>query len=188
MSNDKAALHILEKALEDWQASPEGMQLQKDAEARRLVWETLDQLRDHPAVQASPRVLGSLNTVLEELHSVFNPADVLAVTQREAIAQQTRNTGAKKAAEIRHAGTGEVKAHILDWCEGWACTHRKASKNKLADDCSNHAAKWNEAAGHPFKWGIDAKTGDYDNEKAVLDARDYIRALLKPSKRGAIRA
>lgn len=176
MSNDEAALHILEKELEDWQASPEGMQLQKDGEARRLVWETLDQLRDHPAVQASPRVLGSLNTVLVELHSVFNPADVLAVTQREAIAQQTRNTGAKKAGIARHAPTKDIREHILNWCDNWKATHPKLTKKGLAEACGPSAMKWNDEVGNPFAW------------ENLHDAIDYIKEQLKPSKRRTMRA
>lgn len=147
MSNDEAALHIFEKELEDWQASPEGMQLQKDSEARRLVWETLDQLRDHPAVQASPRVLGSLNTVLVELHSVFNPADVLAATQREAIAQQTRNTGAKKAAAVKHAGTRNLKPRIITEMKKYETGLRW--KNPAARKVAPLAFQWNNEARNP---------------------------------------
>ena len=176
MSNDKAELHRLEQELADWQASPEGAQVQKDADARRLVWETLDQLRDHPVVQASPRVLESLSTILEELHGVFMPADVLAVTQKDAIVNEQKSLRAKEGAAAKNAAFKKIREHILSWCDNWKSTHPNLGQKNLAEACATHALKWNDEANNPFNWR---------NEH---DASEYIKEQLKPGKRRVMRA
>ena len=187
LTGDMAELRAFLQFMRDWQdkAGAQTVEAMTRADRREsaewtVVAQAIGQMEYQATALKSPR--------LKEAAKVMRAMLTADRLRPEAPAKEARATGAKKAADAKHAGTGDIRGRIIEWCDRWKHTHPKASKNKLADDCSGPAVKWNEAAGRPFKWGIDVKTGKYDNEKAVFDARDYIRGLLKPSKRGAIRA
>jgi hypothetical protein len=187
LTGDMAELRAFLQFMRDWQDEAGGQTIAAMTRADRresaewhVVAQAIGQMEYQATALKSPRLAEAAKVMRAML-----TADRL---RPEAPAGAARKEGGKKAAEARHARTGEVKGRILAWCDRWKSTHPKASNNKLADDCSGPAVKWNEAAGRPFKWGVDATTEEYDSGQAELDAREYIRALLKPSKRGAIRA
>ena len=187
LTGDMAELRAFLQFMRDWQDEAGGQSVAAMTRADRresAEWHVVAQAIGQMEYQATALKSPRLKEAAKVMRAMLTPDRL----RPEAPAKEARATGAKNAAEARHAGTGDVRGRIIEWCDRWKHAHPKASKNKLADDCSKHAAKWNEAAGHPFKWGVNANTEEYDSGQAELDARHYIRALLKPSKRRAIRA
>ena len=187
LAGDMPKLREFLQFMRDWQGKvgPDAITAMTRAERREsaewhVVAQAIGQMEYQATALKSPRLAEAAKVMRAML-----TADKL---RPEAPAKEVRTAGGKNAADARHTETRGIRGRIIEWCDKWKHAHPKASKNKLADDCSGPAVKWNEAAGRPFKWGVDATTEEYDSGQAELDAREYIRALLKPSKRGAIRA
>lgn len=149
LTGDMAELRAFLQFMRDWQDEAGGQSVAAMTRADRresAEWHVVAQAIGQMEYQATALKSPRLKEAAKVMRAMLTPDRL----RPEAPAKEVRATGAKNAAEARHAGTKELKARIIAEC----MTHKRGTqwKNPAARKVAPDAFKWNAEAGRPFSW------------------------------------